>query len=111
MRLRKGQIKHDRIDGSLSFVDPLVLFASFIFMLFVFSACSSSSTSSLSKLESRQNSAHPRAAAYAAEGFTMDHRSPDSRPFRAWEFYYKNCVLISRNPYPDRAEYACQDAH
>lgn len=56
-----------------------------------------------------QSRAHP--AAYAADGFTMDFRSPPERPFRVWEFYYKHCTLVSRNPYPDRAEHYCMDAY
>jgi hypothetical protein len=61
------------------------------------------------RIEERQSQSKARAAAYAADGFTMDHRSPDQRPNRAWDFYYKHCALVSRNPYPNRAEYDCAD--
>jgi len=63
------------------------------------------------RLEERQNRNNARAAAYAADGFTLDHRSPEPRPYNPWEFYYKNCTLVSRNPYPSQAEYACADPH
>lgn len=60
-------------------------------------------------MEDRNASANPRHASYAAEGFTLDHRSPEPRPYRAWDFYYKHCTLVSRNPWPVRAEYDCSD--
>ena len=61
------------------------------------------------QLQERRDQGNAAAAAYAAEGFTLDHRSPDSRPARAWQFYYKNCALVSRNPYPSKTEYECAD--
>ncbi len=75
--------------------------------LVVFTACASPSTRDI--LDERQSKNNARAAAYAAEGFTMDHRSPEGRPYRAWEFYYKNCSLVSRNPYPNKSEFECAD--
>lgn len=60
-------------------------------------------------MESRNASARPRHAAYAAEGFTLDNRSPEPRAYRAWDFYYKHCTLVSRNPWPTRDEYDCSD--
>lgn len=62
-------------------------------------------------MEDRRAPSRARAAAYAADGFTLDHRSPEARPYRPWQFYYKHCTLVSRNPYPDRAEHACTDPH
>lgn len=64
------------------------------------------------RIEATQDRARPRsAAAYAADGFMMDHRSPEPRPFHAWEFYYKHCALVSRNPIPSKAEYDCSDPY
>jgi len=60
-------------------------------------------------LEERQEQNHSRAAGYATDGFTLDNRMPESRPQRAWQFYYKQCALVSRNPYPNHDEYACGD--
>lgn len=71
-------------------------------------ACASST---MERLDERQSQGRPHPAAYAAEGFTMDHRSPEGRPYRAWEFYYKQCSLVSRNPYPNRSEFECADPH
>lgn len=81
----------------------------FIGLALVLSACAS--PSARERLDERQSRNNARAAAYAADGFTTDYRSPEPRPFRPWEFYYKNCSLVSRNPYPDRAEYSCSDPH
>ncbi len=80
-------------------------------ILVLASAMMGCASSTRERLEARQDQGHPRAAAYGAEGFTMDFRSPEPRPYRAWEFYYKNCVLVSRNPYPSRADYECADPH
>jgi len=60
-------------------------------------------------MEAIADRAHPHAAAYAADGFMMDHRGMPERPYRAWEFYYKHCALVSRNPYPNQSEYDCAD--
>lgn len=68
-----------------------------------------SSPSGLDRVREVQDSAKPRAAAYAADGFMMEHRGFQERPYQAWEFYYKHCALVSRNPYPSRAEYACSE--
>lgn len=68
-----------------------------------------SSPSGLDRVRQVQDSAKPRAAAYAADGFMAEHRGFQERPYQAWEFYYKHCTLVSRNPYPNRAEYACNE--
>lgn len=70
-------------------------------------ACSS--PTARQQIEAKQARANPRAAAYAADGFTLDHRSPEPRPFRSWEFYFKHCNLVSRNPFPTQDEYACTE--
>jgi hypothetical protein len=72
-------------------------------------ALSSCATSTREILDERQSRGRPRSAAYAADGFTMDHRSPEPRPYPAWDLYYKHCTLVSRNPYPSRTEYACTE--
>ncbi|MEZ0393365.1 MAG: hypothetical protein ACAH59_14190 [Pseudobdellovibrionaceae bacterium] len=76
-----------------------------VFLLLFLVGCSSKSARST--IEETQDRARPRAAAYAADGFMMDHRSPEGRAYRPWQFYYKHCTLVSRNPYPDRAEHSC----
>lgn len=63
------------------------------------------------RIEAAQDRGKPRAAAYAADGFMTDHRSPEPRPYKAWEFYYKHCVLVSRNEIPNKAEYNCSDPY
>lgn len=73
---------------------------------FFLSGCASST---YEELQSKRDQGHPRAAAYAADGFTLDHRSPEPRPFRAWQFYFKECALVSRNPYPSKTEFECSD--
>jgi hypothetical protein len=60
-------------------------------------------------LAERQEQNHSRPAGYTVDGFILDNRMPVARPQRSWEFYYKNCTLVSRNPYPDRDEYSCSD--
>lgn len=60
-------------------------------------------------LEQRQSENNSRYAGYAADGFMLDNRSPEQRPQRSWQFYYKQCGLVSRNPYPNRDEYSCTD--
>ena len=65
--------------------------------------------SSREVMADRLRGQNARAAAYAAEGFTLDHRSPEDRPYRSWEFYYKHCSLVTRNPYPSRDEFECSD--
>ncbi len=101
---QKGQFNPRSKRSDLSFY----LFFCFGFFALVTSACS---TTARERLEARQNKSNPRAASYAAEGFMMDSRSPEPRPFRSWAFYYKNCALVSRNPYPDRSEYSCLDPY
>lgn len=82
----------------------------FIFTAFLLSACSSGPTAR-EQIEAKQDRARPKAAAYAADGFMMDHRSPEPRPYHAWEFYYKHCALVSRNPVPNKSEYDCADPY
>jgi hypothetical protein len=84
-----------------------LLIVSLALLSSIVTACAS--TPDYLRIEERQSHSNARAAAYAADGFTMDHRSPDQRPNRAWDFYYKHCALVSRNPYPNRAEYDCAD--
>jgi len=81
----------------------------FISFFILFAACSA--PTARERMEAEQNRANPQGAAYAADGFTLDHRSPEARPFHPWEFYYKHCSLVSRNPYPDRSEYSCSDPY
>lgn len=81
----------------------------FIVLALAIQGCATSSTREILQNKQDKNRAHR--AAYAADGFTLDHRSPDSRPNRAWEFYFKNCSLVSRNPYPNKAEFACSDPY
>ncbi len=99
MKLWKGQCEHRQL------LSPLLLSA----LLTILSACSSPTVRE--QLDERQNRNRAAAAAYAAEGFTMDHRSPEPRPYRSWEFYYKHCTLVSRNPYPSRDEYDCTNPY
>jgi len=80
-----------------------------LLLVLILGACSTKSARQT--LEEKQYSAKPRGAAYAADGFMMDHRSPDARAYRPWQFYYKHCNLVSRNPYPDRAEHYCTSPH
>lgn len=72
----------------------------------ILTACASST---YDRLQERRDQNNSRAAGYAADGFTMDFRSPEPRPVRAWLFYYKNCSLVSRNPYPNKSEFECAD--
>ncbi len=62
------------------------------------------------QMYSKIENANPRAAAYAAEGFTFDKRQVE-RPNTVWDFYYKHCNLISRNPYPEKEAWSCTDPY
>lgn len=84
-----------------------IIALSSIGLFFLTISCTSGST--YEQLQIKRDSGNVRAAAYAADGFTLDHRSPEMRPFRAWDFYYKNCALVSRNPYPNKSEFECAD--
>ncbi len=79
------------------------------FALAALAFVSGCSTSTYEVLQNKRDQGNPRAAAYAADGFTLDHRSPEPRPFRAWQFYFKDCALVSRNPYPSKSEFECSD--
>ena len=59
------------------------------------------------RIEERRASAKPKGAAYAAEGFMMDWRSPEPRANGGWDFYFKHCTLDDRNPYPKRSDWDC----
>lgn len=72
----------------------------------IFTGCSSST---VTRLQEKRDAGNPHFASYAAEGFTMDQRSPEPRPQRAWQFYYKNCSLVSRNRFPNKTEFECSD--
>lgn len=86
----------------VSWLLPLMFILAFGFM----TGCASSGRELLAE---RQDQNRSRAAGYAADGFTLDNRMPAERPQRNWEFYYKQCALVSRNPYPNRDEYSCSD--
>lgn len=75
----------------------------------VLTMTSCSTPSARQVMADRLSGQRARSAAYAAEGFTMDHRSPEGRPYQSWEFYYKHCALINRNQFPSRDEYECSD--
>lgn len=78
-----------------------------IFLVIFLSACAA--PTARERLEERRAAANPRGAAYAAEGFTLDWRSPEPRPYQAWEFYFKHCSLEGRYPYPRKSEWTCTD--
>jgi hypothetical protein len=78
-----------------------------LFLLEILAGCASPSGREL--LEQRQAQNKSRYAGYAADGFTLDDRLPEERPEKTWQFYYKQCELVTRNPYPDRDEYSCTD--
>lgn len=56
----------------------------------------------------RQAKSRPDSHAYAGEGFYNDY-SPKSRDNKKWQFYYKDCELVDRHPWPRRGEYDCND--
>ena len=70
-----------------------------------------SSLTAQERIEERRSSANPRGAAYAADGFTLDHRSPEPLPYEKFEFFYKHCTLQGRNPFPNRSEWSCTDPY
>ncbi len=63
------------------------------------------------KLDDIQYSAKPHPAAYAAENFYLDNRSPEPTGIRNWEFYFKHCMLEGRSPVPPKANYDCTEPY
>ncbi len=49
---------------------------------------------------------HPRAAAYAADGFTYDKEQP-KRSGNDFDFFYKRCSLMSQKLNNELTEYEC----
>lgn len=72
------------------------------------SLVSCGSKSKWQKVEETQNSANPRYSAYAADGFTFSKKTPE-RDFIQYEFYYKKCHLVTRDPFPTSQEHQCTD--
>jgi hypothetical protein len=61
-------------------------------------------------MEKRSESARPRNAAYAADGFYLQYRNPPDRKVERWDFFYKHCKLVGRNnPAPNRSEWDCTE--
>lgn len=79
-------------------------------ILLMILACGCSHESLRDEMYSKIEHANPRAAAYAAEGFTFDKRQVE-RPNTVWDFYYKHCNLISRNPYPEKEAWSCTEPY
>lgn len=88
---------------------------SFIFLMmslfFVIQVLGCASQTSREKVEATRSSSHAKPAADYMDGFWLDYRSPPDREAQHWEFYFKNCSLISRKPWPDRTEYECMGPH
>jgi len=80
-------------------------------MIILLGMSSCSSPSSREKVQAVRDSARHKPAADSMDGFWLDHRSPPDREVKHWEFYYKNCTLSSRKPWPDRSEYDCMNPH
>lgn len=63
------------------------------------------------QLEEIRFSGKPHAAAYIADGLTVD-RNPPNRTYQKYEFFYKHCDLMGRTPFPKKAaEYECTDPY
>jgi hypothetical protein len=72
-----------------------------------FISCASKSGREL--LAERQSKSKAHYAAFDG-GFYNIGREPAERPVRNWDFFYKHCDLVSRNPYPSKSEYDCSNA-
>lgn len=79
-----------------------------LLMSFLGSFLTSCAHSGKDLLLERQSQARPDSDAYAGEGFYNDY-SPEPRDARKWQFYYKDCELVDRHPWPRRGEYDCND--
>lgn len=66
--------------------------------------------SNLTPLEEVYSKSKAHHGAFAAEGFTFDRPMPH-HPKEDLEFYYKNCSLKGRNPYPLKSEYECSEPY
>jgi hypothetical protein len=72
-------------------------------------SCSSNSKKRISIEEStmaRNESARPNPAVYGPENMWID-RAWEQEPYQKWNFYFKHCSLISRNPFPMTDKYSC----
>jgi hypothetical protein len=93
---------------SLSKVFPRLIFTWIMgASIFLFlTACSTNSKSG--NLEAQPTPKRISPAAYAADGMTLDHRMPDSRPYKKYDFFYKSCS-VSRDSFPSPDDWACTD--
>lgn len=65
------------------------------------------SPSSREKMDAVQSKSNASSAAYTAESFFLDYRSPGDREVENQEFFFKQCELVSRKRFPSRSEYEC----
>jgi hypothetical protein len=63
------------------------------------------------RMEQRNANARPHPAAWSTESFYLHHRSPPEKEAEKWEFYFKHCRLVQRNPFPTHDEYTCSEPY
>lgn len=105
-------MKTFRISWSCQSIDFKLIVISITKLIVITGLCTACSNQTVrEKLDDIQYSARPRSAAYAAENFYLDNRSPEPTGAPKWEFYFKHCMLEGRNPVPPKAEYNCTDPY
>ncbi len=80
---------------------------SFLFFIGLAGFCSGCETSPREKLWQVYDKSRARPAAYAGEGFTLHSRTPEPRPVRNLEFYFKDCSIVDRGPLPTSNVFEC----
>lgn len=63
------------------------------------------------RMEQRTANARPHPAVWSTESFYLHHRSPPEKEVEKWEFYFKHCRLVDRNPFPTHDEYNCSEPY
>lgn len=78
-----------------------------LFCLWTIAGCSSTA---LERMQRESDRARPHPAGYAADDFTFNRPRPE-RSERRYEFYYKHCSFVGREPYPDANMYSCTEPY
>jgi hypothetical protein len=81
-----------------------------IFSLLMLILCLSACASRLSSREAMDrvnDSSSAKAGAFIGDVFYLDLHSPADREVQKWEFYYKQCELVSRKRFPKKTEHEC----
>gem|GEM_PF-5570144 len=88
-----------------------ILFKIFGLSLLLAMGVQCANPSSQDRMRAIRDSSREKPAAIGMESFWLDHRSPPDRQVHPWEYYYKHCTLVGRQPEIDWADYSCTDPY